>query len=158
MKDFTLCENSGDKVQIFDIKQETFPLAMISGEGGGNVMQVSFRLIGRRIHEIRKERDLSQMDLADKTGLSVSYVSMIENGRRKVSLDTLICIANILGVTVDELLNGNQMYNPTEYQTDMDLLLEDCSNYEKRIIYELVKAVKTILRDNYELSKASTIR
>lgn len=121
-------------------------------------MQVSFRLIGRRIHEIRKERDLSQMDLADKTGLSVSYVSMIENGRRKVSLDALIRIANILGVTVDEMLNGNQMYNPTEYQTDMDLLLADCSNYEKRIIYEVAKAVKTILRDNYELSKASTMR
>lgn len=98
------------------------------------------------------------MNLAEKTGLSVSYVSMIENGRRRVNLDALIRIANILGVTVDELLNGNQMYNPTEYQTDMDLLLADCSNYEKRIIYEMVKAVKTILRDNYELSKASTMR
>ena len=59
---------------------------------------------------------------------------------------------------MDELLNGNQMYNPTEYQTDMDLLLADCSNYEKRIIYEVAKAVETILRDNYELSKASTMR
>ena len=59
---------------------------------------------------------------------------------------------------MDELLNGKQMYNPTEYQTDMDLLLADCSNYEKRIIYEVAKAVKTILRDNYELSKASTMR
>lgn len=69
-----------------------------------------------------------------------------------------IRIANILGVTVDELLNGNQMYNPTEYQTDMDLLLADCSNYEKRIIYEVAKALNIILRDNYELSKASTMR
>ena len=98
------------------------------------------------------------MNLAEKTGLSVSYVSMIENGRRRVNLDALIRIANILGVTVDELLNGNQMYNPTEYQTDMDLLLADCSSYEKRIIYEVAKAVKKILRDNYELSKASTMR
>ncbi len=50
------------------------------------------------------------------------------------------------------------MYNLTEYQIDMDLLLADCSNYEKRIIYEVAKEVKTILRDNYELSKASTMR
>lgn len=61
------------------------------------------------------------------------YVSMIENGRRRVSLDALIRIANILGVTVDELLNGNQMYNPTEYQTDMDLLLADCSNRDYKV-------------------------
>lgn len=114
-------------------------------------MEVNFRLIGRRVREIRKSGKFSQMDLAERTGLSVSYVSMVENGRRKVSLDALIRIANILGVTVDELLNGNQLYNPTEYQTDMDLLLADCSNYEKRIIYELVKAVKTILRVNDEL-------
>lgn len=79
-------------------------------------MEVNFRLIGRRGREIRKSGKLSQMDLAEKTGLSLSYVSMVENGRRKVSLNALIRIANILGVTVDELLNGNQMYNPTEYQ------------------------------------------
>ena len=121
-------------------------------------MEVNFRLIGRRIHEVRQDSELSQMDLAEKAGLSVSYVNMIENGRRRVSLDALLRIANILGVTVDELLNGNQMYNPTEYQTDMDLLLADCSSYEKRIIYEVAKAVKKILRDNYELSKASTMR
>lgn len=115
-------------------------------------MEVNFRLIGKRIREIRQDSEMSQMNLAEKAGLSVSYVSMVENGRRKASLDALLRIANILGVTVDELLNGNQFYNPSEYQTDMDLLLEDCSHYEKRIIYEMVKAVKTILRDNYELS------
>ena len=100
------------------------------------------------------------MDLAEKTGLSLSYVSIVENGRRKVSLNALIRIANILGVTVDELLNGNQMYHTTEYQTDMNLLLAEYNNYEKRIIiiYEVAKAAKTILRDNYELSKASTMR
>ena len=115
-------------------------------------MEVNFRLIGKRIREIRQDSEMSQMNLAEKAGLSVSYVSMVENGRRKASLDALLRIANILGVTVDELLIGNQFYNPSEYQTDMDLLLEDCSHYEKRIIYEMVKAVKTILRDNYELS------
>lgn len=46
------------------------------------------------------------------------------------------------------------MYNPT----DMDLLLAGSGNSEKRIIYEVAKAVKKILRDNYELSKASTMR
>lgn len=53
---------------------------------------------------------------------------------------------------------SEDLYNPSEYQTDMDLLLADCSHYEKRIMYELVKAVKAILRDNYELANAFTIR
>lgn len=121
-------------------------------------MEVNFLLIGKRIHEIRESGKLSQMELAEQADLSVSYVSMVENAKRKVSLDALIRIANVLGVTVDELLNGNQMYNPTEYQTDMDLLLADCNHYEKRIIFELARASKEILRDNHELSKAFIIR
>ena len=114
-------------------------------------MEVNFLLIGRRIQEVRESQKLSQMELAGQAELSVSYISMVENAKRKVSLAALIRIANVLGVTVDELLNGNQLYNPTEYQTDMDLLFADCSTCEKRIIYELVKAFKKILRDNYEL-------
>lgn len=91
------------------------------------------------------------MQLAEMADLSVSYISMIENARRKISLEMLVRIANVLGVTVDELLSGNQMYNPTEYQTDMDMLFVDCSNYEKRMIYELAKAAKEAMRNNYEL-------
>lgn len=76
---------------------------------------------------------------------------MVENGKRNVSLGALIRIANALGVTVDELLSGNQLHDPTEYQTDMDLLFADCSSYEKRILYELARAAKAIVRDNYQL-------
>lgn len=47
------------------------------------------------------------MDLSEKTGLSLSYVSMVENGRQKVSLNALIRIANILGVTVDVSIPGS---------------------------------------------------
>lgn len=47
---------------------------------------------------------------------------------------------NALGITVDELLAGVQMNNPAAYQTDIDMLMEDCSKNEKRFIYELIKA------------------
>ncbi|MTK07450.1 MAG: helix-turn-helix transcriptional regulator [Hungatella sp.] len=114
-------------------------------------MEVNFRLVGRRIHEVRVVQNVSQMQLAELSDLSVSYISMIENAKRKASLVSLVRIANVLGVTVDELLNGNQLYNPTEYQTDIDLLLADCDNYEKRTIYEFVLAAKGILRNNREL-------
>ena len=43
-------------------------------------------------------------------------------------------------LTVDELLAGVQLHNPTAYQTDLDLLMAECTENEKRFIYEMVKA------------------
>ena len=113
--------------------------------------EIDFDLIGKRIREVRKSKGISQMKLAEKADLSISYISMLENAKRKASLGVLIRIANSLEITVDELLNGNQLFNPTEYQTDIDLLMADCDHYEKRIIYEVIRALKEALRSNRTL-------
>lgn len=111
-------------------------------------MSVDYVLIGSRIREVRMQMQISQNQLAESADLSVSYISCIETGKKKASLESLIRIANVLRVTVDELLNGNQMYNPTEYQTDMDLLLAVCGQQEKRLVFELVNALTDILLKN----------
>ena len=82
------------------------------------------------------------------TELSVGYISHVETAKKKASLSALISISNALGITVDELLTGNQYYNPTDYQTDIDLVMADCSTMEKRMIYELICSAKSILRNN----------
>ncbi len=109
---------------------------------------VDHKQIGKRIKEIRQQHNYSQARLAEETNLSVSYISHIENARKKASLDSVIRIVNTLGITVDELLAGVQMHNPTEYQTDIDLLMADCTADEKRFIYELVKSNIDIMRKN----------
>ena len=111
-------------------------------------MSVNYELGGKRIREVRMARQVSQLALAESADLSAAYISRIERARKKTSLESLVKIANVLGVTVDELLTGNQLYDPAEYQTDMDLMLADCSAAEKRILYEVVGAVKRILREN----------
>lgn len=73
---------------------------------------VNHRQIGYRIKEVREQNHLSQAQLAEITDLSVSYISHIENAKRKASLESIIRIVNALGITVDELLAGVQMNNP----------------------------------------------
>ena len=63
-------------------------------------------------------------------------------------IDFLPCISNALGITLDELLSGNQLHNPTDYQTDIDELMNDCTLEERRFIYELLRSSKAILREN----------
>ena len=111
-------------------------------------MPINYSLIGIRIKETRNQQGISAEELAELANLSSVYISYIENAKRKPSLESLIKICNALGITLDELLYGNLLYNPTEYQTDIYLLMADCSKNEKRFIYLILSAVKDILRSN----------
>ena len=59
------------------------------------------KYIGKRIAELRKERKLSQVDLAIKTGLDKGHIARIELGRYSVGLDTLQKIADALDVRIE---------------------------------------------------------
>ena len=123
------------------------------------MMNVNFKLIGKRIQEVRKQQAMTQAELAALTDISASYISCIETAKKQASLESLIRISNALGITVDELLSGNQIHNPTDYQTDIDLLMEDCSLLERRFIYELISVAKYIIRNNgWELIEAKENR
>jgi len=60
--------------------------------------------IGRRIAALRKEKGLSQMELADAMGISFQSVSNWERGNTMPDISRLPELAGILGVTVDGLL------------------------------------------------------
>ncbi len=50
------------------------------------------------VRRLRSKKWLSQKALADKVGISVSYVSMLERGQRSPPLDTLEALSKALGV------------------------------------------------------------
>jgi len=59
--------------------------------------------LGKSIKLCRTNRGLSQGELADKIGLSVSYVSLIEQGKRDPAISTVEKIATALGVPLSLL-------------------------------------------------------
>lgn len=58
-----------------------------------------------RIREIRRQLDLTIEDLAERTGLSVSYIGRLESGERNLSVKNMNLFARALEVTSQELLN-----------------------------------------------------
>jgi transcriptional regulator with XRE-family HTH domain len=60
--------------------------------------------LGRKVARFRKKADLSQEDLAVKSGLSQTTIGLLEVGKRRVSLKTLQKIGSALGVKVRDLL------------------------------------------------------
>lgn len=60
--------------------------------------------LGRAIKVIRAGHDLGRRELADRAGLSYSYLAEIENGKKLASSSAQQAIAAALGITVSELL------------------------------------------------------
>lgn len=60
--------------------------------------------MGNKIRELRKERGMTQEELAQKSGLSRQTIISIENGSNENALTgTLAAIAEALGTTVDKI-------------------------------------------------------
>ena len=109
---------------------------------------INYVVIGRRIVEKRKLKKISQAKLAEMANLSVPYISFIENAKKKASLESLASIAEVMDTTIDGLLGSNQRNGYGEYHSDILFLMDDCTDYEKRIIFEQIIALKASLRNN----------
>ena len=63
-----------------------------------------FKAIGRRIYSRRREMKLTQGQLSQKAGISLSFLGHIERGSRKLSVETLVALCNALECSPNDLL------------------------------------------------------
>ncbi|WP_031039954.1 helix-turn-helix domain-containing protein [Streptomyces sp. NRRL F-5650] len=61
------------------------------------------RQVGERIRRVREHLNLSQLDVCGRSGIDVATYSRIEQGHSSPKLDTLIRIADAMGVELEEL-------------------------------------------------------
>ena len=89
-------------------------------------------MIGPRIAALRRERGMSQAELAASIGLSPSALGMYEQGRREPSADTMVALARALGVTTDFLLTG-KVSAPVEADALSQLILSRVTTADRRL-------------------------
>ena len=64
--------------------------------------------IGRFIAECRKQKNLSQLQLAERLGITDKAISKWERGISKPNTSIMLELCEILGISVNELLNGEK--------------------------------------------------
>ncbi len=116
-------------------------------------MELDYKSIGKRIKIARIKADLTQERLSEIVSVSPSHMSNIETGTTRVSLTTLVAIANALSVTADDLLCDSIIKARTPYEKDIADILTDCNEYEIRIIADMAMALKDTLRKDEHLRK-----
>jgi transcriptional regulator with XRE-family HTH domain len=110
-------------------------------------MSVDYISIGNRIKEIRLSKGWTQAKLAEKSGVEPSNISHIERAATKLSLPTLVNIANALYVTLDEIAYGSLVKSSHVLIKIIDEILADCSSEELKAITEVIKTTKAVLKN-----------
>ena len=119
----------------------------------GYSMELDYKAIGKRIKIARIKADLTQEKLSEMVGVSPTHMSNVETGTTRVSLTTIVGIANALGITSDDLLCDSVIKAKVQFEKDIALVLEDCDEYEIRVIRDLAAATKETLRRDEKLRK-----
>lgn len=68
--------------------------------------------VGPRLKRLRLQRDITLTELAEQTGISASTLSRLEAGLRRPTLEQLLPLARVHGVTLDELVDAPPTGDP----------------------------------------------
>ena len=99
--------------------------------------------IGRKIAALRKEKNMTQMELADKLGISFQAVSNWERGNSMPDIAKLPELAEIFGASLDELLGEKSVL----VEAAIEDTLEECI-VNQSVSAEEVGAILPILKPN----------
>ena len=96
--------------------------------------------IGKFIAELRKEKKLTQSDLAEKLNVSTNAVSKWERGLCLMDISLLKPLSEILGISVSELLKGKKIEKVDDNIIN-DTLTESANIYVKRAKKKIIKKI-----------------
>lgn len=82
-------------------------------------------LEGRNVARIRKEKGLTQEELAEMTGIDKGYISQIENGRRGLTTEKRAAFAEALGVDIQEFYVEGAKEKPREEISPLGFLFTE---------------------------------
>ena len=108
--------------------------------------KTTWRKIGNRIALMRISRRLTQYQLAEMTGLSLSYIGFIEQGIRKGTILTYYEIVTALGYSLNDLVDIQRTEIPPELALELSDLLTACRSNEKEAIVGIFREMLGMIR------------
>jgi len=103
-------------------------------------MEDVYSAVGKRLREARTRRGLTQQGLAEQAGISSTFLSLLESGGRKGSLETYHRLAAALDIDFGDLTKGR--FGEMPRQAGHTLTLQGLRSAERQAVYRLVKAFK----------------
>ena len=100
--------------------------------------------IGKFILELRREKNMTQQELADKIGVTDRAISKWENGRGMPDLSLMIPLCKELNITINELISGEKI-EKKDYQSKLEENIVKTIDYTNRRIINKGKIFKIVV-------------
>ncbi len=100
---------------------------------------MDYKALGDKIRKQRQRMNLTQEKLAEKIDISESFMGHIERGDRKLSLDTLVKIAQELDISIDYLLLDTIKLEPDTYLNEIVTALGQKNKKQVKALLSIVK-------------------
>lgn len=104
-------------------------------------MKLDYKKIGKRLKKRRKEMAMTQERLAEHCDVSSTYISHIETGIAKVSLEVLYRVSVALHTTPDYFL-VDTIKAPEYVKSELSILLDKCN---PKTLYTAEKLIETLV-------------
>lgn len=109
-----------------------------------------------KLKALRKERNLTTQELGDLCGMLQSTISKLENGKRKMNLETLSILSKALNVSINEFLDDDQVGAvPEEAMASEDkqeLLQNVINSIKPREEKELIQEEKAVSKEMEDIA------
>lgn len=104
--------------------------------------------VGDRIRRLRKDKGLSQEQLAELSGLHTNYVGQVERGEKNLTIETLQKVVGGLGVSLEEFF---RYLDPMERKDTLGQIVEMLSERSAQDQVMALRVLQTVL--DWEKSK-----
>lgn len=101
---------------------------------------IDYTLIGNRIKAKRKEKGITQENLAEKLSVSVGYISQLERGKTKISLDTLSKISDATDCDIADLIKDSSSESTVYAQEEFFTYLQKLNSNERAVLLNQLKS------------------
>ncbi|MBQ2658719.1 MAG: helix-turn-helix transcriptional regulator [Erysipelotrichaceae bacterium] len=110
-------------------------------------IKIDWRQLGNRIAEMRMARGITQSNLAEKTGLSETYIGYLEQGKRHGNFDTYLMIVTALGFTLNDLTTDDLKDELSDRLAwELSHALSACGTAEQESIMRIVREMAHVIR------------
>lgn len=104
-------------------------------------MKSTKQLLGARVRELRRNKEMSQDQLSEQIGIDPKHLSRIELGKSFPYMETLEAIAKSLQVELKDLFDFSHLEAHLVDKKQIEDLLEGLNQDKLRLVYKVVKSL-----------------
>lgn len=104
-------------------------------------------ILGRQIRKARKERGITQLQLADQTGLTERTISKVEQGAENITFDNLVEIVRRLDLNPWLIFYPDQSHREA-VSRDLQTFLDECDDDEIAMLIPMCRKALRVLRED----------